>query len=88
MDERAAKEAAKQQAALRKEAQKQKQDAAKQDVAKQDAAKQDEDDDKKSQCAAHTLTNTAQRAPFQAGQHSLREENSRKRDRLSRSNRI
>jgi hypothetical protein len=55
---------------------------------RQDAAKQDEDDDKKSQCAAHTLTNTAQRAPFQAGQHSLREENSRKRDRLSRSNRI
>jgi hypothetical protein len=52
---------------------------------RQDAAKQDDDDHKKSQCAAHILTNTAQQAPFQAGQHSLLQENSRKRDGLSRS---
>ena len=37
----------------------------------QRAAKQDGDDDKKSQCAAHIQINTAQQAPFQAGQDSF-----------------
>ncbi len=36
---------------------------------RQDATK-DEDDNNKSQCAAHILTNPAQQAPFRPGQHS------------------